>query len=100
MLKEIVKRKKYVPLSYDLMFKKIFEDGGSTKTLKRLLKVTLGINAKSIRILNNEILGESVHSKKTTVDLIAFLDDGTKISIEMNKTVSEEIIDRNIAFIF
>lgn len=96
----MLKEKRYIPLSYDLMFKKVFEDEGDKRPLKRLLKVTLGLDAKNIRILNNEILGENIDSKKTTVDLIVELECGTKISIEMNRTVSKEIIDRNTVFMF
>ena len=99
-METILIEERYIPLGYDLMFKKVFGDEKDKRPLKYLLKVVLGIDAKKIRILNNEILGESYRSKRTTVDLIVELEDGTKIGIEMNRTVSKEVIDRNLVYMF
>ena len=100
MLIEIEKEERYIPLWYDLMFKKVFGADLDKRPLKYLLKLILEIEPKEIRILNNEILGDSFSSKKTTVDIIVELEDGIKIGIEMNRTISQEIIDRNLIYMF
>ena len=100
MLEEKTKKERLIPLSFDLMFKKVFGDENDKRPLEYLLKVVLEMEVKDLRILSNEILGESIDSKKTTVDLIVTLEDGKKVGIEMNKTVSKEIIDRNLMYMF
>lgn len=100
MVKEVEKTNRFIPLSFDFMFKKVFGDENNKRPLKYLLKVILGMEVKDLRILNSEILGESIRSKKTTVDLIVTLEDGMKIGIEMNRTISKEVIDRNLIYMF
>ena len=57
--------------------------------LRKLLKCILDIDAKEITILNPEIIGSSYYDKRTIVDLIVELNDGTKISVEMNTNVNK-----------
>ena len=99
-MRNIVEEKRLIPLKFDLMFKKVFGDKENTKPLKTLLKCILDIEAKEITILNPEILGSSYYDKRTIVDLIVELEDGTKIGIEMNTNVNSYIIDRNIFYMF
>ena len=82
------------------MFKKVFGDKENTKPLKILLKCILDIDAKEIEILNPEVIGSSYYDKRTIVDLIVKLEDGTKIGIEMNTNVNKYLIDRNIFYMF
>ena len=99
-MRNIVEEKRLIPLKFDLMFKKVFGDKENTKPLKTLLKCILDIEAKEITILNPEILGSSYYDKRTIVDLIVELEDGTKIGIEMNTNVNSYLIDRNIFYMF
>ena len=92
--------KKLIPLKFDLMFKKVFGDNNDKRPLKQLLKCILDIDPKEIIILNPEIIGTNYYDKRTTVDLIVKLEDGTKIGIEMNTNVNKYLIDRNIFYMF
>jgi len=82
------------------MFKKVFGDKENTNPLKNLLKCILDIEAKEITVLNPEIIGSSYYDKRTIVDLIVELEDGTKIGIEMNTNVNKYLMDRNIFYMF
>ena len=82
------------------MFKKVFGDKENTNPIKILLKCILDIEAKEIEILNPEIIGSSYYDKRTIVDLIVKLEDGTKIGVEMNTNVNKYLIDRNVFYMF
>ena len=82
------------------MFKKVFGDKENTNPIRILLKCILDIDAKEIEILNPEVIGSSYYDKRTIVDLIVKLEDGTKIGIEMNTNVNKYLIDRNIFYMF
>ena len=82
------------------MFKKVFGDEKDQKPLRKLLECILGIYPEKIVILNPEILGTSYHDKRTSVDLIVKLEDGTKIGIEMNTNVNKHLINRNLFYMF
>ena len=82
------------------MFKKVFGDSKDQMPLKKLLECVLEIKPKEITILNPEIIGDTYYNKRTTVDLIVEIEDGTKIIIEMNTNVNKYLIDRNIFYMF
>lgn len=85
MLGEYFKKGDIIPLSYDLMFKKVFGDENDTEPVKYLLKVILGIEAKEIIILKDEKLDlENYRQHRATVRLIAILEDGTKVGVDLN----------------
>lgn len=96
----IIEEKKLIPLKFDLMFKKVFGNEENKEPLKNLLKCILDISPKEITILNPEIIGSSYYDKRTIVDLIVELEDGTKISVEMNTNVNKYLIDRNLFYMF
>ena len=96
----MIEEKRLIPLKFDLMFKKVFGDNNDKEPLKLLLKCILDIEPKEITILNQEIIGSSYYDKRTIVDLIVELIDGTKIGIEMNTNVNKYLIDRNIFYMF
>lgn len=100
MIDELVKVERFIPLSFDIAFKKVYGDQKDKRILIHLLELILKIKIKNLRILNSEILGETVNSKRTTVDLIVEIDDGTKIGIEMNRTMSDEVMMRNLTYMF
>ena len=94
------KEKRLIPLKFDLMFKKVFGDKEDQKPLRELLKCILEIEPKEITILNPEIIGSSYYDKRTIVDLIVELEDGTQIGIEMNTNVNKYLIARNLRYLF
>lgn len=94
-----IKEGEFIPLNFDMIFKKVFGDPDNTEPLRMLIKVVLDIDAKEITVLNNEILGERLESKKTTVDLIVKLENGTRIGMEMNRVASDSLMLRNFGYI-
>ena len=96
----MIEEKRIIPLKFDLMFKKVFGDKNDQRPLRKLLECILGINPKEITILNPEIIGSSYYDKRTIVDLIVELDDGTQIGIEMNTNVNKYLIARNLRYLF
>ena len=96
------KERPFIPLSYDLVFKRVFADEYDKRPLKTLLNVILNINISTndITILNSEMVGKNVNTKKNTVDLIVKLKDGTKVGIEMNRAGSDKLVFRNTLYMF
>ena len=92
----------FVPLSYDLVFKRVFADEYDKRPLKTLLNVILNINISinDITILNSEMVGKNINVKKNTVDLIVKLKDGTRVGIEMNRACSDKLVFRNTLYMF
>ena len=92
----------FVPLSYDLVFKRVFADEYDKKPLKTLLNVILNIDISTndITILNSEMVGKNINVKKNTVDLIVKLKDGTRVGIEMNRACSDKLVFRNTLYMF
>ena len=96
----MTEEKRLVPLKFDLMFKKVFGDNNDKMPLRILLKCILDIEPKEITILNPEIIGSRYYDKRTIVDLIVELEDGTKIIVEMNTNVNNYLISRNLNYMF
>ena len=92
--------KTFIPIYFDKLFKKIFGDPKDLKPLKYLLKTCLNIEPNEITILSPEVLGEKYKTKRTYLDLLVKLEDGTKISIEVNTNSENYLIDRNLFFLF
>ena len=78
------------------MFKKVFGNENDKEPIKYLLKQILNIEAKDVKILNNEAIDKPYKDKKIAVDLVVELLDGTKIVVEANTEVGKEVIDRNL----
>lgn len=87
-----------IPLIFDLMFKKIFGNENDKEPIKYLLKQILNIEAKDVKILNNEVIEKPYKDKKIAVDLVVELIDGTKIVVEANTEVGQQIKDRNLFY--
>ena len=96
------KERPFIPLSYDLVFKRVFADEYDKRPLQSLLNVILNIDISTndITILNSEMVGKNVNTKKNTVDLIVKLKDGTKVGIEMNRAGSDKLVFRNTLYMF
>ena len=96
--KEKTKENKFVPLYYDKLFKKVFCDDNDLSLLKYLLNQALDINPVDIVIKNAEILGDVYQTKRTYLDLVVKLDDGTVVNIEVNTNSGDYFKDRNFTY--
>lgn len=94
------KTREFIPLYFDVLFKKIFGDPNDLKPLRYLLKLVLNIEPVEIKILSPEVIGKKYMTKRTYLDLLVKLHDGTKISIEVNTNPKSYVIDRNLFFLF
>ena len=94
-VRKIEKTKTFIPLNFDLLFKKVFGDPKDLIPIKYLLKQILNITPRKITILNSEIIGRPYKDKRVYVDLVVELEDGTKVGVEVNTDVEQKIIDRN-----
>ena len=90
----------YITLKFDLLFKKVFGNVNDLIPIKYLIKNILNIDAKKVNILNSELIGRPYKDKNVQVDLVVELEDGTKVSIEINTNVSQEYIERNLYYLF
>ena len=89
---------KFIPIRYDKMYKKIFISNNDKNLTDLLIKETTKINSKIITLLNLEIINYPYQEKNTTVDLIAKLEDGKMVEIELNTKVNELLIIRNLFY--
>ena len=95
-LKNLNAPKKEIPFAFDLLFKKIFGDENNINPFRTLIKRTLNINPKVIEILNVELINRPYKDQKNAVDLIVQIDEGIKINIEINTSVDQSLINRNV----
>jgi len=78
----------------DYVFKYIFTHKSNKKVLISLLRAILQIDIRSIVLLPQEIPREGPFLKSATLDIVAELDDGIFIDIEMQMLFYKEYIDR------
>jgi len=88
----------YITLKFDLLFKKVFGNPDDLIPIRYLLKNILNIEPKEITILNTELIGIPYKDKKIYVDLVVELEDGTKVSVEINTNTAQKYIDRNVYY--
>ncbi len=91
--------KTFIPLKFDLMFKKVFANEEDLIPIKKLLKEVLGIVPKNVKILNNELVGRPYKDRDVRVDLVVELEDGAKINVEVNTDVTQTLIERNVYYL-
>ena len=94
------KAKREIPIYFDALFKKIFANPNDLEPLKYLIEKILEVKIKDIEIISTEIIGNRYEEKRSYLDLLAKLLDGTKISIEVNTNPKSYVIDRNLFFLF
>ena len=99
-LKEMDKKVKMIPLTFDVVFKGVFER--NTDILKRFListlKLELDVDKTKIEISNNELLKENVKEYKKTIDILVILNDTIFIDIEINRSNFENVKKRNFLY--
>ena len=88
-----------IPLYFDKCFKLTFGDYNHIELLNYLLSIVLKKNVKVLSLLNNELIGDNRMNKKNSVDLVCELDNEF-VSIEVNTSFGQTVIDRNLSFLF
>ena len=96
----------FVPLSCDLMFKKVFGDNENIERLEALLSLYLDIPIEvlhgNVTIVNNEKRLKQQDEKRQEVDLLAnieLINGRERINIEVNKNYNKKlVIDRNVSY--
>jgi predicted transposase/invertase (TIGR01784 family) len=78
----------------DYVFKRIFGDESNKKVVISLLRAILEIEIRDVVLLPQEIPRSNPLIKNAILDIVAHLDDGTIIDIEMQVAFDEEYIDR------
>lgn len=94
----VLKEDEVIPLTYDRVFKLIFGDANHLERLNLLLSVTLKKKVEVIKLYPNDLLDDNRKNKKNEVDLLCKL-DGEYVSIEVNTDLTQNVVDRNIAFV-
>ena len=96
-LKELDKDLEMIPLTFDIVFKGVFEK--NRDILKRFLISTLDlkldVNRTKIEVLNNELIKENVKEYQKRVDILVVLNDTIYIDIEINRSNFEKVKKRN-----
>ena len=94
----VLKEDEVIPLTYDRVFKLIFGDANHLERLNLLLSVTLKKKVEVIKLYPNDLLDDNRVNKKNEVDLLCKL-DGEYVSIEVNTDLTQEVVNRNFAFV-
>ena len=88
-----------IPVYFDRCFKLIFGDSNHLERLNSFLSVILQKDVKVISLLNPELIGDNRENKKNTVDLVCKLNH-EYVSVEVNTSFGQKVINRNLSFIF
>lgn len=88
-----------IPITYDFAFKKLFRT--NLDILKDLLKVVIPLDITEdckIRLMDGELPKENKNEKKKIVDIYVVLDGKIYVDIEMNRSLFENVLERNIKY--
>ena len=88
-----------IPVYFDKCFKLIFGDSNHLERLNSFLFVILKKDVKVVSLLNPELIGDNRENKKNTVDLVCKLNH-EYVSVEVNTSFGQKVINRNLSFIF
>ena len=99
-LSELDKELEMIPLTFDPIFKGVFEK--NLELLKRFLNVTLDLgldlNECKITLLSNELPKENKKEYQKTVDIYVLLNERIYIDIEINRSNFEKVKLRNYLY--
>ena len=96
---ESLEEDEVIPVYFDKCFKLIFGDSNHLERLNSFLSVILQKDVKVISLLNPELIGDNRENKKNTVDLVCKLNH-EYVSVEVNTSFGQKVINRNLSFIF
>ena len=88
-----------IPVYFDKCFKLIFGDSNHLERLNSFLSVILKKDVKVVSLLNPELIGDNRENKKNTFDLVCKLNH-EYVSVEVNTSFGQKVINRNLSFIF
>ena len=89
-----------VSMMSDNLFKKVYADVNHLERIEYLLSNILEKEVKVIRILNNELIGDSKLNSKKIVDLICQVEENEYVNIEVNTMYEIYYKNRNLEFLF
>ena len=95
----ITKQKKKLPLSSDIVFKRVFSKEGNEEILKALLEAILDINIKSVIVKNPEMPKDLYDSKAGVMDIKVEVDTNTIVDIEMQVKDQNNIEERSTFYL-
>ena len=88
-----------IPVYFDKCFKLIFGDTNHLERLNSFLSSILHKDVEVVSLLNTDLIGDNRKNKKNTVDLVCRLNH-EYVSIEVNTSFGQTVIDRNLSFVF
>ena len=105
MMKTILELKKngeVLPATYDSIFKSVIQDDNLKDFTAYLIGSIIGrsIDKNSIIFVNPEFTKNNAFDKRNTNDILMLINGGDRISLEMNRYNSEELIKRNRSHLF
>ncbi len=93
------KEKSYVSPKLDIVFRMLFGEKQSEKITKDLVESVLGEKVDSIDLSENpEIKGDYTDEKEGVVDILATINENTKLDIEMQMNNKNYIIKRLLSY--
>ena len=101
-IQEMKEKGEIFPGTYDHIFKAVIEDDDLKDFTAFIVGSTIGrlIDEKSIIFINPEYTKENVLNKGNTTDILMLVNGNGRISLEMNKSNSKELIKRNRSHLF
>lgn len=100
-LKKLDKELHFIPLTYDVLFKKVF--GNNKEILKRFLIEVLELNIKEedceIELGMNELFKEQYNNYRARIDIVIVLNKIIRVDLEINREKVEDILNRNFTYI-
>ena len=89
----------YLPIYYDKFFKVLFVNNKNEMILKTFLETYFKIKIENIKILNVELPVKKIKEKVKHVDVLVEIENKI-INIEVNPIKNNNVIPRNMAYIF
>ena len=101
-IQEMKEKGEIFPGTYDHIFKAVIGDIDLKDFTAFIVGSTIGrlIDEKSIIFINPEYAKENVLNKGNTTDILMLVNGNGRISLEMNKSNSKELIKRNRSHLF
>ena len=96
--KEEKQKRGLLPLTSDIVFKRVFSREGNEKILKSLLEAILDTEIQKVEVKNPEITKNYADEKLGVLDIRAQIDKDIMLNIEMQVANVKTMVNRNIAY--
>jgi len=99
-IKEIDKNLKFIPITFDYLFKSLFQDNLDLLRKFILSQLDSQIDPRECKItlLNNELPNENKNEYKKTVDLYVLINNTIYVNIEINRERFDDVKLRNFMY--